>query len=498
LSRKAFQEDKTDKARIAGITAALKEEPEQILAECDAHMAYAGNNYYPFLLPLCKIQRPLLFNCLELINVKSTTNDQSLIRAIHLILEHRNSHKEMLSLVGDGSSRRNQINIHWIPEKWRKLVTGKKVHDSSIHEVHRKYFELCVFTHVMRELKSGDLFVAESEHYNDYRDQLIDWETFEAQISEYGEMVELPTQPKAFVDNLKQQLIDTAHKIDSQYPGNEHLEMTSDGIVIRKHTKDNKPEALSFVDQQVSEKLPTTNIMEATAALVITMCRIGLAYLLGINLMPRIRGLKKLIFFKPDKTIRYEHINKLFGESINCRLIETHLPDMLRIVLSIKAGKITPSTILRRLGTYSCKNKLYFAFRELGRAVRTIFLLNYIGDVELRKTIQAATNKSDEFNNFTKWLFFDGEGIIAENIQHEQRKVIRYNQLVANLVILHNVDAMTRVVKILQKEGHPVDAEILAGLSSYRTEHVNRLGDYRDSVIVHDFPIVPALVSLQH
>lgn len=140
---------------------------------------------------------------------------------------------------------------------------------------------------------------------------------------------------------------------------------------------------------------------------------------MGINLMPRIRGLKKLIFFKPDKTIHYEHINKLFGESINWRVIETHIPDMLRIVLSIKAGKITPSTILRRLGPYSRKNKLYFAFRELGRAVRTIFLLNYIGDVELRKTIQSATNKSEEFNNFTKWLFFGGEGITAENIRHE-------------------------------------------------------------------------------
>jgi len=204
----------------------------------------------------------------------------------------------------------------------------------------------------------------------------------------------------------------------------------------------------------------------------------GLAYLLGINLMPRIRGLKKLILSTPTKLYVMSTSTSYSVNSINWRLIETHLPYMLRIVLSIKAGKITPSTILRRLGTYSRKNKLYFAFRELGRAVRTIFLLDYIGDVELHKTIQAATNKSEEFNNFTKWLFFGGEGIIAENIQHEQRKVIKYNQLVANLVILHNVDAMTRILKILQKEGHPIDAEILAGLSPYRTEHINRFGDY--------------------
>jgi TnpA family transposase len=98
----------------------------------------------------------------------------------------------------------------------------------------------------------------------------------------------------------------------------------------------------------------------------------ALAYLLGISLMPRIRGLKKLIFFRSDKKSRYKHIDPLFSENINWKLIETLLPDMLRIALSIKAGKITPSTILRRLGTASRKNKLYFAFRELGRVVRTM------------------------------------------------------------------------------------------------------------------------------
>ena len=50
---------------------------------------------------------------------------------------------------------------------------------------------------------------------------------------------------------------------------------------------------------------------------------------------------------------------------------------MLRVALSIKAGRLLPSAILRRLGTYSRKNRLYFAFRELGRAIRTAFLLRH-------------------------------------------------------------------------------------------------------------------------
>ena len=51
---------------------------------------------------------------------------------------------------------------------------------------------------------------------------------------------------------------------------------------------------------------------------------------------------------------------------------------MLRVVLSIKVGRISASTILRRLGTYSRKNRLYQAFSELGRVIRTGFLLRYV------------------------------------------------------------------------------------------------------------------------
>ena len=75
-------------------------------------------------------------------------------------------------------------------------------------------------------------------------------------------------------------------------------------------------------------------------------------------------------------------------------------------------------------------------------------------------------------------LFFGNQGTISENIRDEQRKIIKYNQLVANMTILHNVEAMTGVLKQLQNEGHLIDEEILAGLAPYRTEHINRYGDY--------------------
>ncbi len=42
----------------------------------------------------------------------------------------------------------------------------------------------------------------------------------------------------------------------------------------------------------------------------------GLAYLLGIELMPRIRNWRDLKFYRPSKETVYEHINALFGENV--------------------------------------------------------------------------------------------------------------------------------------------------------------------------------------
>ena len=105
----------------------------------------------------------------------------------------------------------------------------------------------------------------------------------------------------------------------------------------------------------------------------------------------------------------------------------------------IRAGRISASTLLCKLGTYSRKNRLYQAFQKLSRIVRTALLLQYLNDAELRRVIQDATNKSEALNGFVEWLFFGGELLIAEDDRDRQRKLTKYNHLVANCLSFHNV-----------------------------------------------------------
>ena len=59
-----------------------------------------------------------------------------------------------------------------------------------------------------------------------------------------------------------------------------------------------------------------------------------------------------------------------------------------------------------------------------------------------------------------------------------QCTIIRYNHLVANCTIFYNVVVMSQVLQELQAEGQMIEAEAIAALSPYITEHIDRFGRY--------------------
>lgn len=124
--------------------------------------------------------------------------------------------------------------------------------------------------------------------------------------------------------------------------------------------------------------------------------------------MPRIRNWKDLVLYRPDSKVKYSHIDKLFTATIDWALIEQHWQELMQVALSIQAGTISSPLLLRRLGSESRRNRLYLAARELGNVVRTVYLLQWIGSLELRQDVTANTNKIESYNGFSKWLSFGG------------------------------------------------------------------------------------------
>jgi TnpA family transposase len=167
----------------------------------------------------------------------------------------------------------------------------------------------------------------------------------------------------------------------------------------------------------------------------------ALVHLFGFDLMPRVRNWRDLNFYRPAATTRYRHIDALFGEPgrnvIDWALIEHHYLDVMRVVLSVQEGKISSATLLRRLSTYSRRNNFYKAFREIGRVIRTVQLLRFLSDPQLRRRTTAETNKVESYNRFSEWCRFGNHGVIAANDPEEQEKILKFSTLLTNAVIFH-------------------------------------------------------------
>lgn len=639
----AYRAEGTAQDKIAAMATLLPDQGDGVLQRCEDHIAHAGNNYFPFLWRFYKSHRATLFRLLRSITVRATTQDTTFEEALRFLLEHEHKTGEWLAV-----PQASRLDLAWMPEVWWRLVTEQRPREEAPKRLHRRHFELCVFSQLMGELKSGDLCIPGSDHFADYRDQLLSWEEYHRDIAAYGEMVGLPIEGATLVAHLKARLTGVAQETDQTFPDNTDLRIENGEPVLRRLEKAATPAGLRGFEQLIADRLEPTHLLDVlrdtehwlhwtrffgpisgheaklddpvSRYLTTTFCYgcqlgpaqtarslgnvdrrhlswihwrhiteeglekairevinayhrfalpkrwgtgksasadgtkwdlyeqnllseyhiryggyggigyyhvsdtyialfshfipcgvweavylldgllknlsdiqpdtihgdtqaqstpvFGLAALLGITLMPRIRNWKDLKLYRPDPQTAFTHIDSLFSDTIDWHLIQTHLPDMLRVVLSIKAGRITASTLLRKLGTYSRKNRLYQAFRELGRVIRTEFLLKYMNSAELRTLIQAATNKSEAFNGFSQWVAFGGDGTISSNNRDEQRKLIKYNHLVANCLIFHNVFSLSRVLHDLQREGYPLEPWQVAALSPYLTQHIHRFGRY--------------------
>jgi hypothetical protein len=155
-----------------------------------------------------------------------------------------------------------------------------------------------------------------------------------------------------------------------------------------------------------------------------------------------------------------------------------HWQELIQVVLSIHKGKVFPSWLIQKLVSNNPKNKRYLALRELGCVIRTLFLLEFASNAPLRAQIQAATTKIEAYNLFSQWIFFGGDSLIKSRDPVEYDKRIKYKDLIANAIMLHNVVDMTNVLHDLSREGFAVTSEGVATFSPYITEHIKRFGEY--------------------
>ncbi|WP_020201300.1 Tn3 family transposase [Cupriavidus sp. WS] len=204
----------------------------------------------------------------------------------------------------------------------------------------------------------------------------------------------------------------------------------------------------------------------------------ALMHLLGFRFAPRIRDLADTKLYIPGSPDDYPALAPMIGSAYKEKLIRSHWDEILRLATSIRQGTVTASLMLRKLGSYPRQNGLAVALRELGRIERTLFTLDWLQDLQLRRRTHAGLNKGEARNALARSVFFYRLGEIRDRSFEQQRYRASGLNLVTAAIVLWNTVYLERAVQALMGRGMPIDPALFSYLSPLGWEHINLTGDY--------------------
>lgn len=204
----------------------------------------------------------------------------------------------------------------------------------------------------------------------------------------------------------------------------------------------------------------------------------ALMHLLGFKFAPRIRDLGDTKLFIPRGDNPYQALKPMIGGTINTKVIEDNWSDILRLATSIKQGTATASLLVKKLSSYPRQNGLAQALREVGRIERTLFILDWLQNVELRRRVQAGLNKGEARNALARAVFFNRLGEFRDQSFEGQRYRASGLNLLTAAIVLWNTVYIERAVNTLRTSGYEINDEHLQYLSPLGWEHINLTGDY--------------------
>ena len=118
------------------------------------------------------------------------------------------------------------------------------------------------------------------------------------------------------------------------------------------------------------------------------------------------------------------------------------------------------------------------ALTTLGRVIKTIYILGYLHEEELRRRVQLQLNRGESRHGLARWLFFADRGEFRTGDYEEIMNKASCLSLLSNAVLVWNTMAITKIVTQLRAAGETVADEDLARISPLMHRHVIPNGTY--------------------
>ncbi len=146
---------------------------------------------------------------------------------------------------------------------------------------------------------------------------------------------------------------------------------------------------------------------------------IGFAFshLLGFRLLPRLKPMhsQRLAVVEESAAELYPHLKEVLGKPINWEVIRRQYDMMIKYATALKTGTADADALLQRFTRSNLQHPTYQALCELGRAIKTMFLCEYLSSQRLRQEIQEALNVIEQWNSVNGFIFSGRGGELLSN-----------------------------------------------------------------------------------